>query len=231
MSDDGKQAAAAAAAALVRDGMVVGLGTGSTVYHVLTALGRRVREEGLRITGVPTSDATAHLAGEFGIALAEGVPEMDLALDGADEVEIGTLRLIKGRGGALLREKIIAEAARRFVIVADESKVVAGLGARNFLPVEVDRFACATVARRIAAMGGAPVARRGADGQVFVTDGGHPILDCGFGALRDPFTLERELRAMAGVIGTGLFLLPVEQALIGGADGSHRVLWPNGAGG
>src|ERR1700680_1798188 len=116
MSEDGKQAAGLRAAALVQDGMVVGLGTGSTVFHLLTALGQRVREEGLRILGVPASGATARLATEFGIPLvARGVPPMDLALDGADEVETGTLRLIKGRGGALLREKIIAEASRRFV--------------------------------------------------------------------------------------------------------------------
>jgi ribose 5-phosphate isomerase A len=233
MSEDGKQAAGRQAATLVQDGMVVGLGTGSTVFHVLTALGQRLREEGLRIVGVPTSDATARLAAEFGIPLvARGVPPMDLALDGADEVETGTLRLIKGRGGALLREKIIAEASQRFVIVVDESKLVAGLGATGVLPVEVDRFACDAVARGIAAMGGAPVLRRTAEGQDFVTDGGHLILDCrGFGPLRDPFTLERQLRAIAGVIGTGLFLLPVEQAIIGSVGGSIRVLCPHGKGG
>jgi ribose 5-phosphate isomerase A len=232
MSEDGKQAAGTRAAALVQDGMVVGLGTGSTVFYLLTELGRRVREEGLRITGVPTSAGTVTLAGQYGIKLASGVPAMDLALDGADEVEAGTLRLIKGRGGALLREKIIAEASSRFVVVVDSSKVVEGLGARNFLPVEVDRFARDAVTRRITAMGGAPVLRQTADGQDFVTDGGHLILDCGgFGALRDPFTLERQLRAIAGVIGTGLFLLPVEQVFIGGTDGSVRVMHPQGEGG
>ena len=232
MSEDGKQAAGTRAAALVQDGMVVGLGTGSTVFYLLTELGRRVREEGLRITGVPTSASTATLAGQYGIKLASGVPPMDLALDGADEVEAGTLRLIKGRGGALLREKIIAEASSRFVVLVNSSKVVERLGARNFLPVEVDRFARDAVTRRITAMGGAPVLRQTAEGQDFVTDGGHLILDCGgFGALRDPFTLERQLRAIAGVIGTGLFLLPVEQVFIGETDGSVRVMHPHGEGG
>ena len=231
MSEDGKQAAGTRAAALVQDGMVVGLGTGSTVFYLLTELGRRVREEGLRITGVPTSAATATLAGQYGIALASGIPAMDLALDGADEVEAGTLRLIKGRGGALLREKIIAEASHRFVILADTSKVVEMLGARNFLPVEVDRFAQDSVTRQITEMGGAPVLRQTAEGQDFVTDGGHLILDCGFGLGRDLFTLERRLRAIAGVIGTGLFLLPVEQAFIGGTDGSVQVLHSQGEGG
>jgi ribose 5-phosphate isomerase A len=232
MSDDGKRAAGERAAALVEHGMVVGLGTGSTVFHVLAALGRRVREEGLRLTGVPTSAATAVLAGEHNIPLAPGIPQMDLALDGADEIEIGTLRLIKGRGGALLREKIIAESSHRFVAVADDSKIFPGLGATNFLPVEIDPFARESALRRIAALGGAPVVRQTATGQDYLTDGGHLILDCGgFGPMRDPFTLERSLRAIAGVIGTGLFLLPVEQAIIGAADGSVRVLRPQAAGG
>ena len=131
-----------------------------------------------------------------------------------------------------MREKIIAEASRRFVVVADDSKLVAGLGATGFLPVEVDRFACDAVARGIAAMGGVPVLRQTPEGQDFVTDGGHLILDCrGFGPLRDPFTLERQLRAIAGVIGTGLFQMSVEQAIIGSLDGSIRVLYPHGNGG
>ena len=225
MSEDGKRAAGEHAATLVQDGMVVGLGTGSTVFYLLAALGRRVREAGLRLTGVPTSAATAALAVEHCIPLADGIPPMDLALDGADEIETGTLRLIKGRGGALLREKIIAEASRRFIALADDSKLVMGLGATDFLPVEIDAFAREAALRRIAAMGGAPVVRQTADGQEFHTDGGHLILDCaGFGRLRDPFTLERSLRAIAGVIGTGLFLLPVEQAIIGAADGGVQVL-------
>jgi ribose 5-phosphate isomerase A len=232
MNEDGKQAAGLLAASLVEDGMVVGLGTGSTVFYLLVELGRRVREEGLRLTGVPTSAATAKLAADHRIPLASGIPQMDLALDGADEVETGTLRLIKGRGGALLREKIIAEASHRFVALADDSKLVAALGAQNFLPVEVDPFACETVLRQIAALGGAPVVRQTAAGVDYHTDGGHLILDCGgFGRIGDPFTLERSLRAIAGVIGTGLFLLPVERAIIGAADGGARVLTPHrGAG-
>jgi ribose 5-phosphate isomerase A len=136
-----KLAAATAAAALVQSGMLVGLGSGSTVRHLVIALGRRVREEGLRIVGVPTSTETEALALAHGITLAEpDAALLDLAIDGADEVELGSLRLIKGLGGALLREKIVAESARRFVVVADASKLVDTLGSKAPLPVEVVRF-------------------------------------------------------------------------------------------
>jgi ribose 5-phosphate isomerase A len=219
-----KHAAGEAAAALVEDGMVVGLGTGTTMHHAVAALGRR----GLRIVGVPTSRQTESLAMQVGITVAEpaDVP-IDLALDGADEIETGTLRLIKGHGGALLREKIVAEASRRFVVVADASKVVARLGALAPLPVEVERFGHVATARRIAALGGKPKLRSDAGGVPYVTDGGNFLLDCaGFDPILDPFTLERSLRAIAGVIGTGLFLLPVEQAIVGMDDGSVQVLRP-----
>jgi ribose 5-phosphate isomerase A len=222
VSDPAKRAAADAAVALVEDGMTVGLGSGTTMRCVVAALGARVRA-GLRLTGVPTSAETAGWARDAGIALAAPAPGIDLALDGADEIERGTLRLIKGLGGALLREKIVAELARRFVVVADESKLVATLGARAPLPVEVDPVAAEAIAARLAALGGAPRLRT-RDGAPVRTDGGHFILDCpGFAPIRDPFTLERQLRAIAGVLATGLFLLPVECALIGRADGSVHV--------
>jgi ribose 5-phosphate isomerase A len=226
-SDAAKRAAAEAAAALVQDGMLVGLGSGSTAKHVVVALGRRVRE-GLRIVGIPTSTETAALALANGITLAELATErIDLTIDGADEVERGTLRLIKGLGGALLREKIIAESSRRFVVVADATKVVATLGERSPLPVEVVRFGQGATARRLAELGGRPLLRRDAGGQPFVTDGGNVIFDCaGFAPIRDPFTLQRELRAIAGVVETGLFIDRAEQALIGAPDGSVRVMRP-----
>jgi ribose 5-phosphate isomerase A len=224
MNDAAKRAAGEAAAALVEDGMVVGLGTGSTMHFAVEALGRR----NLRIIGVPTSRETEALAKRLGITVSEPIDRpIDLALDGADEVETGTLRLIKGHGGALLREKIVAEASRRFVVVADVTKVVPRLGVLAPLPVEVEQFGHVATAARIAALGGEPTLRMDANKQPVVTDGGNFLLDCdGFAPILDPFTLERSLRAVAGVIGTGLFLLPVEQALLGGDDGSVRVLRP-----
>jgi ribose 5-phosphate isomerase A len=225
MNDAGKRAAGEAAAALVEDAMLGGLGTGSTMHHAIVALGRRVAA-GLRCVGVPTSLASAALARSFGIKLADpGEAALDLALDGADEVERGTLRLIKGLGGALLREKIVAEASRRFVIVADPSKLVAHLGERAPLPVEVEPFGQVATARRIAALGGRAVLRTDGGGTALRTDGGNAILDChDFAPILDPFTLERSLRSIAGVLGTGLFLMPVEQVLIGNEAGEVEVL-------
>ncbi|HEX4262607.1 MAG TPA: ribose-5-phosphate isomerase RpiA [Acetobacteraceae bacterium] len=226
-ADAAKRAAAEAAVALVEDGMRIGLGTGSTMRHAVAALGRRVAA-GLRVTGIPTSVATEQQARGLGIALGDfaTIERLDLAIDGADEVERGTLRLIKGLGGALLREKIVAEAAGRFVILADASKVVANLGARAPLPVEITPFGHEQTARRIADLGGAPVLRL-RDGVPFVSDGGNLILDCaGFAPIRDPQTLQLRLRAIAGVMETGLFLLQVEQAIIGAPDGSVEVLRP-----
>ena len=220
-----KRAAGEAAAALVEGGMLVGLGTGSTVRHLVDALGRRVREEGLRIVGVPTSEATARQATALGIPLADPEAAIDLAIDGADEVERGTLRLIKGLGGALVREKIVAQLARRFVVVADASKVVDCLGERAPLPVEAVRFGLAATIRRVAEAGGAPVLRRAA-GEPFVTDNGNVVLDCaGFAPIRDPYTLERALRAIAGVVGTGLFLDMAERAIVADADGGTAILF------
>jgi ribose 5-phosphate isomerase A len=226
--DAAKQAVGVAAAALVQDGMLVGLGTGSTVKFLVQRLGERVRE-GLRFTGVPTSEATAAQARALGIPLADPDAPIDLAIDGADEVEQGSLRLIKGLGGALLREKIVAQLAARFVVVADASKLVRVLGERAPLPVEVTRFGLAATTRRIAALGGRPVLRPLPGGaEPFVTDGGNLILDCaGFAPITDPFTLERELRAIAGVVGTGLFVEMASEALIAGANGVQR-LTPGG---
>lgn len=225
MSDLARRAAAEAAAALAEDGMRLGLGTGRTMEMVLRALARRMREGGLRFTGVATSAATAARARALGIALEEADAPCDLALDGADEVERGSLRLIKGGGGALLREKIVAESARRFVVVAEAGKLVARLGAFA-LPVEVAAFGHSATARRVAALGGAPVLRL-RDGEAVRTDNANLVLDCpGFAPIRDPYTLERSLRAIAGVVATGLFLLPVERALIGHADGRVEVLRP-----
>ena len=223
-----KRAAATAAAALVESGMLVGLGSGTTIRHLVVALARRVREQGLRIVGVPTSTETEALALTHGITLAEPDAAMlDLAIDGADEVERGTLRLIKGLGGALLREKIVAESARRFVVVADQSKLVDTLGAKAPLPVEVVRFGQGATERRLAEIGGRPELRLDPGGVAFVTDGGNVNYDCGgFAPIRDPITLQRQLRAIAGVVETGLFLDRAEQAIIGADDGSVHVMRP-----
>lgn len=226
MSDAARQAAAEAAAALVADGMRLGLGTGRTMELVLQALAGRIVLEGLRIEGVATSEATAARAWALGIPLVEADAPCDLAIDGADRIERGTLRLIKGGGGALTREKIVAESARRFVVAAEAAKLVDRLGDGFALPVEVLPFGHAATLRRIAALGGAPALRR-QDGAPVRTDNGNLVLDCpGFGAIRDPFTLERSLRAIAGVVATGLFLLPVERAIIGHGDGTVEVLVP-----
>jgi ribose 5-phosphate isomerase A len=162
------------------------------------------------------------LARGLGLTLVELDGSLELAIDGADEVEHGTLHLIKGLGGALLREKVVAQASRRFVVVASPEKLVERLGMRTPVPVEVARFGHLATARRLAALGSVAKLRQGADGAPFVTDGGNLVYDCAFGGIGDPVSLERRLRAVAGVLGTGLFLGPVEQVLIGEDDGNVR---------
>ena len=222
MSDAARQAAAGAAVALVEHGMRLGLGTGRAMAQVLLAIAAR----GLRVTGIATSEATAAQARALGIPLAEPDLPVDLALDGADQVERGTLRLLKGGGGALLGEKIVAEGAARLVVVAEAPKLVDRLGVGFALPVEIVPFGHLATARRIAALGGAPGLRMEGAAPAR-TDNGNWLLDCpGFAPIRDPFTLERQLRAIAGVVATGLFLMPVERALIGQPDGSVREITP-----
>jgi ribose 5-phosphate isomerase A len=221
--DREKEVAARAAVALVEDGMALGLGTGSTAARFVRLLGERVRA-GLRVRAAATSAATAQLAAREGIAIAplDELAPLDLAVDGADELD-GQLRLIKGGGGALLHEKIVAAAARRFVIIADSQKVVATLGAFP-LPVEVVPFGWREVARRIEALGGRPELR----GAPFVTDGGHYILDCSFGAIADPGRLARALDEMVGVVEHGLFLAMAERALIGVGERVEERVRPSG---
>ncbi len=213
-----KQAAARRAVALVADGMALGIGSGTTMQHVITALGERVRA-GLCVVGVPTSEATAARARALGIpltTLAER-PELDLALDGADEID-PRLDLVKGHGGSLLREKVVATAAARLVIVADASKLVPRLGTRAPLPVEVVPFAAAWCARRLERLGARPALRGGA-ARPFVTDNGNWILDCAFGPIADGAGLAAAIRALPGVVEHGLFLGMAEQAIVAHADG------------
>jgi ribose 5-phosphate isomerase A len=220
-----KRAAGAAAVAMIEDGMVVGLGTGSTATYAIDSLIERV-SQGLRIVGIPTSERSALHAREGGIELTDFAhhPRIDLTIDGADEIVRGTLHLVKGLGGALLREKIVAAASDRLVIVADEPKLVTRLGETTAVPVEVVAFGWETTLARIAALGGYRVLpRQGADGQPFRTDGGNMILDCGFGPIADPEQLDAALSAIIGVVETGLFIGMANMALVATADGVLRL--------
>jgi ribose 5-phosphate isomerase A len=191
---------------LVRDGAVVGLGTGRAARAFVHALGARVRA-GLRCTGIPTSNATAQLARQEGIPLADPseVPGLDLAVDGADEVD-PNLDLLKGAGGALLREKIVLVAAARRIILVGPEKLVALLGTRSPLPVEVAPFGHALTARALERLGYPSTLRRVPDGSPYVTDNGHLILDCEVAGLPEPALADRHIRSVAGVVETGLFL-------------------------
>lgn len=197
--------------------MVVGLGSGSTAALAVKAIGRRAP----RIVGIPTSESTAALARSLGITLTTLVehPRIDLTIDGADEIEVGTLQLIKGRGGALLREKIVASATMRLVIVADESKVVNVLSAADRpIPVEVVPFEWESTADRLRRIGANPVLREG-----YITDGGHYILDCLWPDMGLAADLARRIDGVVGVVEHGLFIDMAAEAIIGSASGT-RVL-------
>ena len=200
-----KEAAARASLQFVKDGQVVGLGTGSTAAFFIKLLGEQV-QNGLRVRGIPTSTRSRDLALSLGIPLTtlDECQEIAVTVDGADEVD-PQLRLIKGGGGALLREKIVASATKQLVIVADASKQVPVLG-RFPLPVEVIRFAQALVAKRIAALGAQVQLRTEPDGTPYVTDERNHILDCSFGQIPDADGLAQELSAMPGVVEHGLFI-------------------------
>lgn len=197
----------------VKDGHVVGLGTGSTAAYFIKLLGEEVKK-GLRVRGIPTSIRSRELALSLGIPLItlDDCQEIDVTVDGADEVD-PQLRLIKGGGGALLREKIVASATRQMVVVADASKQVQRLG-KFPLPVEVIRFAQALVAKRIVAMGAEVQPRRDTAGNAYLTDENNYILDCRFGEIRDPDRLARELSEMPGVVEHGLFIGMASVALL-----------------
>ncbi len=223
MSDALKRAAAERAVALVEDGMRLGLGTGSTAAHFVSLLGARVRE-GLQVVGVPTSEAIRRQAEGAGIPLTtlDETPELDLTIDGADEID-DRLRLIKGGGGALLREKIVAAASRRMIVIADASKRVKRLG-RFPLPIEVVPFglgatgrAVATAFERLGCVG--ELRLRGSDEAPFVTDGGHYILDAHLNAIADPNGLAAALNAIPGVVEHGLFIGLATSAILSTDDG------------
>ena len=215
-----KEAAARASLKFVKDGQVVGLGTGSTATYFIKLLADQVKK-GLRIRGIPTSIRSQELALSLGIPLTtlDECQEIAVTVDGADEVD-PQLRLIKGGGGAMLREKIVASATKQLVIVADSSKQVPVLGGFP-VPVEVIPFAQVLVAKRIAALGAEVRPRAGADGKPFVTDERNHILDCQFGAIRDPEALARRLSDMPGIVEHGLFVGMASVALL--ARGSEIV--------
>jgi ribose 5-phosphate isomerase A len=224
-SDHMKQIAAESAVAEVKDGMVVGLGTGSTAAFATQALGKRVRE-GLDIVGIPTSKQTEAQAKALGIRLSsiDEQVEIDLTIDGADEVEKGPLNLIKGYGGALLREKIVASATKRLIIIADQSKLVEKLGTNHSVPVEVVPFGWKLAAQKIQNLGSKPELRANPDGSPFVTDGGHYFLNCKFGPIEDPASLADELDRIVGVVEHGLFIGMAAEVRLGGPAGVETLL-------
>jgi ribose 5-phosphate isomerase A len=201
-----KRAAASRAVEFVESGMVVGLGTGSTAGFVVEELAARVRG-GLAVLAIPTSEHTAALARGLGIPLATFAERrrIDLAIDGADEVQRGTLDLIKGRGGALLREKIVAAASQRFIVVVDQEKLVDRLGEHAPVPVEIVQFGWQATAAALARLGADPELRQ-EGGQPWTTDGGNYILDCHFGPIDDPPSVERLIKMTVGVVESGLFI-------------------------
>jgi ribose 5-phosphate isomerase A len=218
-----KLQAAEAAVAEVANHMVLGLGSGSTAELALHALAARVAA-GLRVSGVPTSERTAALAQQLGVPLTDfsAHAKLDLTIDGADEVEPASLALVKGRGGALLREKIVAAASRRMLVVVDDSKLVPRLG-QGAVPVEIVAFGWRATLARLDEEGMQPVLRRMPGGSPFITDGGSHIADCRPGPIDDATALDRRLHGIVGVVETGLFLGLAAQVIVATPDGIRRL--------
>ena len=227
MRDPLKRAAAERAVEFVETGMVLGLGTGSTAAFVIEALARRIAR-GLSVVAIPTSEHTAEMARRLGIPLATFGEHrrIDLAIDGADEVERGTLNLIKGHGGALLREKIVAAASGRFIVVVDDEKLVDRLGERFPIPVEIVQFGWQATAAALEKLGTRPELRQ-TDGRAFVTDGGNFILDCPFGPIAEPRQLEQAINMTVGVVESGLFLGRSTAVVVASAQGVE-IMTPDG---
>ena len=213
--DKAKELAAQKSLEFIEDGMVVGLGSGTTATHFIKLLGERVRQ-GLKVRGIASSKASEDLAISLSIPVTDfqACPVIDVAIDGADEVT-HQLQLIKGGGGALLREKIVASASKRFIVVADSSKLVDRLG-KFPLPVEVIQMAVPLVARRLQQMGMSPTVRKTASGANYITDEGNLILDCACGEIDDPHRVAASITEIVGVVEHGLFLDMAERALIAG---------------
>lgn len=218
-----KRRAALRSLEFVNSGMLVGLGTGSTAAIMIELLAERVRG-GLAVRGVPTSESSRQLAVRHGVPLAEmrNVTRLDLTIDGADELD-AELRLIKGGGGALLREKVVASLSDKLIVIADSSKIVDRLGAFP-LPVAVLPFAASALLPVLGSLGCRPVIRTDAQGTPFSTDDGHNIVDCAFGAIADPEALARALDSIPGVVGHGLFLGMADRVLIGADTGVDEMI-------
>jgi len=221
---ESKRAAGRRAADLVTDGMTLGLGTGSTTFFALERLAERIKAEGLRIRGVPTSRDTEEKAHSFGIPIIdlEGVATLDLTIDGADEVDKHK-NLIKGGGGALLREKIVAAASREMVVVIGRDKLVDVLGRSFLLPVEVTQFGWWQSSRQLELLGCRALLRARPDGQRFISDNGNYVLDCRFDGISDPASLEVRINEIPGVIDNGLFIDLAGRVVIGEADGRVEI--------
>ncbi|WP_305033866.1 ribose-5-phosphate isomerase RpiA [Ammoniphilus sp. YIM 78166] len=215
--DAKKKAVGEKAVEYIQDGMTIGLGSGSTVYWMLKKLGELV-EKGFRVRGVPSSLRTEGWAKDFGISLVyfSEVTRLDLAIDGADEVD-PQFNLIKGGGGSLLREKLVDAAADQLIIVVDDRKLVQTLGSFP-LPVEVVSFGWETTAKRIQELHGNPQLRR-RDGEIFVTNNGNYILDCSFSSILDPAALHQQLKLLLGVVETGLFINMTDIVIVGEENG------------
>jgi ribose 5-phosphate isomerase A len=225
--DQLKRAAALRAIEEVEDGMVVGLGTGSTAAFVVEGLAARAAR-GLRLVGIPTSERTASQARRLGIPISTFAEHqrLDLTIDGADEVQLGTLDLIKGLGGALLREKIVAAASARLVIVVDQEKLVERLGEHTPVPVEVAQFGWQATAVTLAKLGCVAERRYTAGEQPYVTDGGNYILDCRFGPLADPAAIERQIAMTVGTVESGLFVARTSVVVVATTTGVEVLIPP-----
>jgi len=223
-----KQLAGEKATEYVKDGMTVGLGTGSTVYWTIQRLGELVKE-GLKIQGVPTSKRTEAMAHELQIPLTTfaSVPELDLTIDGADEFD-PNFNLIKGGGGALLREKLVAAASRQLIIVVDATKRVKTLGAFR-LPVEIVPFAYEVTLRRIESLGCSPALRKTEDGNLYITDNANYIADCSCAAIPDPAGLHQSLKMLPGVVETGLFIAMADAVIVAGEESIEVLERPKSA--
>ena len=222
-----KRVAALRAIEEVEDGMVVGLGTGSTAAFVVEGLAARVAD-GLQVVGIPTSERTAAQARRLGIPIATFAEHqrLDLTIDGADEVALGTLDLIKGLGGAMLREKIVAAASNRLIIVVDQEKLVERLGEHTPVPVEVTKFGWQVTAVALAKLGCTPQRRYTSGEQPYVTDCGNYILDCRFEPLTDPSIIERRIAKTVGTVESGLFVGRTSVVVVASATGVE-VLTPS----
>jgi len=219
--ESAKKRVAVEAVKLVRNGYVLGIGAGSTVTYAVREIGRRIKEERIRVMAVPSSNQTLQLAKECGIPLTtlDEHPSLDMDIDGADQID-KDLNLIKGMGGALTKEKIVASVSKAFVIVADETKLTDVLGRNQPLPVEVLPFALPLVSSTIETLGGQPSLKKSKDGSgPFVTDSGNYVLNVDFGVIKNPSKLDRTLKSIHGVIETGLFLGMVDMAIVGTETG------------